>query len=305
MNVTVVIPVYNGEMWISRAIDSVLSQTIAPAEILVIDDGSTDGTARAVERYEPMVRCIRQQNGGASSARNRGIIEARSEWIAFLDSDDEWFPHWIATHQSVLRNHETCRWSFCSFEYARKGMRWAARRRGAPHIEGIAPYFEAMTRGMEIGTPGLLLHRSVFDRAGMFNTTLSRGEDLDLWTRIAMRFPLIAYSPEICWRCWLDNTSSLTRADYPRDEVLNSLCENMRISYSLGEDVAKAYYPYARRRVISYILRAAARTVSVNPRALHEAKTLFSPSYGERLLETMLKVLPTPIAGKIVSRLID
>jgi hypothetical protein len=140
---------------------------------------------------------------------------------------------------------------------------------------------------------------------GVFNPHLSRGEDLDLWSRIAMRFPSVAYSPDVCWRCWLDSTSSLTRVDYPRDEVLSNICANMRASQSLGPDVASAYYPYGRKRAISYILRAAAGRIDIEREALCEAKTVFPPSYKERTLETVLKVLPTSVAGKIVGRLAD
>jgi len=91
MKVSAVIPAFNRRIHIARAIDSVMRQTVPVDEILVIDDGSTDGTAEAVEsRYGDTVRVVRQPNGGAARARRRGIEEARGEWIAFLDSDDEW-----------------------------------------------------------------------------------------------------------------------------------------------------------------------------------------------------------------------
>jgi glycosyltransferase involved in cell wall biosynthesis len=303
--IAVIVPAYNAEATIGRAMDSVLSQTRTVGEVIVIDDGSTDNTAAITEGYRSAIRYVHQDNTGVSSARNLGVVNSHCQWIAFLDADDEWLPHWVETQQRVLGNHPQCMWSFCSFEYARNGAHWTEQGRGASYAEGAICYFEAMTRGMRIQTSGFLIHRSVFDRVGMFNPHLSRGEDLDLWSRIAMRCPYIGYSPDVCYRYWLDSPSSLTRVNYSRDEVLNSICENMRLSHSLAEDVAKAYYPYARRRVISYILRAAAKKVNVSPKALHEAKTLFPPLHSERLLEVMLKALPTPIARRIVSRLVD
>src|SRR6202007_2441779 len=88
-----VIPAFNRRTYISRAIDSVIGQTVPVDEILVIDDGSTDGTAEAVEsRYGSVVRVVRQANSGVAGARRRGIQEALGECIAFLDSDDEWTP---------------------------------------------------------------------------------------------------------------------------------------------------------------------------------------------------------------------
>jgi glycosyltransferase involved in cell wall biosynthesis len=93
MRVSAIIPTYNRRPYLARAIDSVLRQTVAVDELIVIDDGSTDGTAEHVTaQYGSSVRLIRQENGGVSAARRRGIQEAQGEWIAFLDSDDEWMP---------------------------------------------------------------------------------------------------------------------------------------------------------------------------------------------------------------------
>ena len=93
--VSVVIPCYNGERFIAQALRSVLAQTYAVVEILVIDDGSKDDSARLAESFGPPVRVIRQPNQGESVARNRGIAEATGEWIAFLDADDDWMPEKI------------------------------------------------------------------------------------------------------------------------------------------------------------------------------------------------------------------
>jgi glycosyltransferase involved in cell wall biosynthesis len=91
--VSAVIPTFNRRDYVMRAIESVRAQTVAVDEIVVVDDGSTDGTSEAVgARYGELVRVVRQPNGGPSVARRRGIQEARGEWIAFLDSDDEWLP---------------------------------------------------------------------------------------------------------------------------------------------------------------------------------------------------------------------
>ena len=93
MKVSAIVPTYNRRSYIVRAIDSILEQTVPVDEILVVDDGSTDGTAELLEeRYGARVRVIRQANTGVSGARKRGIQEAKGDWIAFLDSDDEWMP---------------------------------------------------------------------------------------------------------------------------------------------------------------------------------------------------------------------
>jgi glycosyltransferase involved in cell wall biosynthesis len=93
MKVSAIIPTFNRLAYIPRAIDSLLAQTVPVDEVIIVDDGSTDGTAEMIEaRYGSRVRVVRQQNTGVSGARRRGIQEARGEWIAFLDSDDQWMP---------------------------------------------------------------------------------------------------------------------------------------------------------------------------------------------------------------------
>lgn len=94
MRVSAVIPTYNRRTQVQRAIESVLSQTVPVDEILIVDDGSTDGTSGEISnRFGERVRLIHQENQGVSSARHRGIAESTGEWIAFLDSDDEWLPN--------------------------------------------------------------------------------------------------------------------------------------------------------------------------------------------------------------------
>ena len=103
MTVSVLIPTYNRQAHVVRAVDSVLAQTAPVDEIIVIDDGSTDGTSEAIRRqYGPRVRVLQQENQGVSAARNYGIREARGEWIAFLDSDDFWLPTKIERQVEAL-----------------------------------------------------------------------------------------------------------------------------------------------------------------------------------------------------------
>ena len=100
--VSVVIPCYNGAAFLREALDSVLAQTRPPLEVIVVDDGSTDDSAAIAESYGPPVRVIRQENQGESVARNRGIDEARGDWIAFLDADDVWKPEKLARQLAAV-----------------------------------------------------------------------------------------------------------------------------------------------------------------------------------------------------------
>lgn len=103
--ISVVIPLYNGAAYIERSIHSVLAQTVLPAEILVIDDGSTDnGAALVMQKNYPLVRLISQANAGVSAARNKGISESRYEYVAFLDADDQWTDNHLEIIAGLIRN---------------------------------------------------------------------------------------------------------------------------------------------------------------------------------------------------------
>lgn len=124
MNVSVVVPAYNAAGFIRRAVESALRQSLPPTEIVVIDDGSADATAELARSYGPPVRCVIQANAGSSAARNRGIEEARCEWVGFLDADDEWFPSKLGRQAEILASHPGLVWCGCNKEEVGRG--WAA-----------------------------------------------------------------------------------------------------------------------------------------------------------------------------------
>ena len=105
MHVSVIIPTYNRSVLLERALRSIFNQTTRPAQVIVVDDGSSDDTSKRVCAEFPEVRYIRQCNQGVSSARNRGILEAREEWLAFLDSDDEWLPDKLQVQTRALEEN--------------------------------------------------------------------------------------------------------------------------------------------------------------------------------------------------------
>lgn len=123
MNISVVIPTYNRRDLLKRALLSMLAQTLLPTEIIVIDDGSTDDTAAMIRTEFPAVHYYHQENQGVGSARNTGIQHAIGDWIAFLDSDDEWLPEKLARQQAALAAHPDSRICHTEEQWIRNGVR--------------------------------------------------------------------------------------------------------------------------------------------------------------------------------------
>ncbi len=196
--VAVIIPLYNKERYVRRAIDSVLAQTVRDFELLVIDDGSTDNGRALVRAYtDARVRLIHQENRGVSAARNRGMAEARGELIAFLDADDEWLPDFLATILS-LREQFPAAGAYATGLREFRGSPLVYRDR---HLRGDRAEagcgFDLWREGAFVHSSCVAVPRQVFDRIGVFREGYVTGEDIDMWFRIALRFD-IACSPIVC-----------------------------------------------------------------------------------------------------------
>lgn len=308
VEVSAVIPAYNASAWIARAIDSVLSQTVAPAEIIVVDDGSTDSTAQAVHRYGAAVRYFHQDNSGPAVARNRGIAEARSEWIAFLDADDEWLSHKLELQSHLLEREPELKWCCGAREMSDNGAVAPCScsndmTKELPHSK-VLSYFSAVLDGIALNTPGFVIHKSVFGEIGGFDPEMPTGQDGDMWCRIGLEYPRIGYSWEPCWRYHHDNPNSVHRKGHGhRDLQLKSLCRSMRRAMELGPDTVGAFYPYARMKAMDYLVRAAGRDCSINRDTIEDARGLFRLTSRERTLLRVLRMLPRPLALRAVSRL--
>lgn len=171
------------------------SQSLLPAEVAVIDDGSNDGTEQMVRREFPQANYYYQQNLGVSAARNLGIQKTSGDWLAFLDSDDEWLSEKLANQKARLEGHPEYR--VCHTE-----ENWIRNR-----TQVDVPKQYAKTSGWiftdclplcAISPSTVLIHRSVFTDIGLFDTQLPACEDYDLWLRITANYPvLLVEQPQI------------------------------------------------------------------------------------------------------------
>ena len=202
MEISAVIPAYNSERTIGRAIESVLNQSRPADEIIVVDDGSTDSTGAVVGTFGDNVTLIRQENAGASVARNTGIKTAKGDWIAFLDADDEWLPEKLKAHSEHLERQPALKWTYSNFYRKESSLEQLQLAHVSPNLtqrlitESFDDYLQAYSNGGYAWTSTLLIRRDVFDTVGWFEPGMKRGQDNDLWFRIAYRYPRIGYVPE-------------------------------------------------------------------------------------------------------------
>jgi glycosyltransferase involved in cell wall biosynthesis len=185
--VSVIIPAFNRGWCLREAVDSVLAQEFTDFELIVVDDGSTDGTAELLEAYRPKVRLLRQANRGVSAARNRGIAAARGELIAFLDSDDLWLPKKLSTQVEFFRVHPDALIVQTEECWVRKGRRVNPGKR---HRKLSGMIFEPSLDLCLVSPSAVMVRRELFDRVGLFDEGLPACEDYDLWLRVGCCMPI-------------------------------------------------------------------------------------------------------------------
>jgi len=182
--VSVIIPTYNRKDFLREAIESVMGQTFPNNEIIVVDDGSTDGTASSLEdlKSELLYHC--QPNRGVSAARNRGVALACGKYIAFLDSDDRWEKGKLQAQIECMETQPRFRVCHTDEIWIRDGMRINPGKR---HRKSAGDLFERSLPLCIISPSSILMERSLFDELGGFDKALPVCEDYDLWLRLTLR----------------------------------------------------------------------------------------------------------------------
>jgi glycosyltransferase involved in cell wall biosynthesis len=192
--VSVVIPCFNAERWITEAIDSCLRQTYSNVEVIVVDDGSTDGGPRIVESYGDRVRLIRQSNAGGCVARNVGFAESNGVYIQFLDADDYIYPEKLARQISRMRDTE-CDVVFGDWQHQHHepdGRVWKQE----PAVSGEQKdVLESLLAGWWVSPAALLFRRKIVAEVDGWDESLAAAQDRDFFTRVAMATEKIAYEP--------------------------------------------------------------------------------------------------------------
>jgi glycosyltransferase involved in cell wall biosynthesis len=182
--VSVVIPAYNSEPFIAEAIESVLAQTVAAHEIIVVDDGSTDRTADVLQPFGSRVRLLRQANQGPSAARNRGASVASGAWLAFIDADDTWLPTKLQRQLETASAQDVKMVYTDRFNVGDKGV--------LPDVQSTIQrlyrgdvFLDLLLEGNHISLSSVIVDTALFRALGGFAEHIRSGEDWDLWIRLA------------------------------------------------------------------------------------------------------------------------
>lgn len=197
--VSVVIPAYNCEGYIGEAVESVLNQTVPAHEVIVVDDGSTDGTGEILERFRPRIRVISRPNAGPSAARNAGVAAATGHWVGFLDSDDVWLPSKLERQLAVGRDPSVAVVYSNRFNIGNRGSIPEIQSEIQRMYSGDV-FEDLMLLGNHITNSSVIIRAAVFRELDGFDEQLPPAEDWDLWIRVAETYrigvcaePLVRY----------------------------------------------------------------------------------------------------------------
>ena len=240
---SVIVPLYNKEREVESTLRSVLAQTYQPLEIVVVDDGSTDRSAEIVESLgSPLIRLIRQSNAGECAARNRAMSEARGEWFALLDADDEWKPEFLEEVAAMIEEWPDCGIYSTAFDIVSP----TGRVRGnCPTQRGVVDNFwrESMTHYVTIPSATVLSRKAV-EQLGGFPEGMKMGGDQWMWIKLASHYgvcfsprALCDYSMVASNRSGAIYTPEVTK--YTLEEMLDKPYPSREENFWRGEFVAK------------------------------------------------------------------
>lgn len=209
--ISVVIPLYNKEKSIASTLQSVLAQTYADYEIIVVDDGSSDNGAAVVEsvisqcpisNVQSQIRLFSKPNGGVCSARNFGIEKSHGEYIALLDGDDQWDKEYLAEQVKMIADFpEAAMWGI-NFAELNQGKLIRKLETALPdgYRGYVENYFRMPKRNSDLFcSSSVVIRRKVFDKVGLFDERIKYAEDSDMWFRIIANYPVAFYDKYMVW----------------------------------------------------------------------------------------------------------
>ncbi len=208
-----------------------MPRRLPAAEILVIDDGSDDQTRKLIAQDYPQCRYLYQTNQGVSSARNLGIQAAQGEWLALLDSDDAWLPDKLMQQFQSLQANPGYRLCHTEEIWIRNGVRVNAMKK---HTKSGGRIFQKCLPLCVISPSSVVMHRSLFDEVGLFDTSLPACEDYDLWLRVCIREPVLFIEQPLIIK-YGGHTDQLSQKHWGMDRFRIQALEKIILSGALSE----------------------------------------------------------------------
>jgi glycosyltransferase involved in cell wall biosynthesis len=185
---TVIIPTYNRAGFLAGALESVFAQTFRDFEIIVVDDGSQDETEKILSPFKKDIVYIRQENRGPASARNTGIRQAKSEWLAFLDSDDRWDKDKLLIQLREMKEKQSALISHTQEIWYRRGELLLQKQK---HKKYDGYIFDKCLPLCAVGMSTVVAKKEFFDRVGLFDESFPCCEDYELWLRASSQYPFL------------------------------------------------------------------------------------------------------------------
>ena len=304
-NICVVIPVYNKIDYIEACINSVLKQSYPPGNIIVVDDGSIDGSAEFLEEnFKGQLHLIRQDNLGVSIARNNGIKSSKLKYAALLDADDQWEPTFLEEISQLIFHYEDCQ------VYATAYQLIYPDRVETPEYYGIdkdfrgkiSNYFKhSMGDWSVLSSSSTVIRKSQLLKVGNFTPNLRLGEDTDLWCRLAL-ISNIAFSNQPLAKYFCFNESSVTKTNIPDAELeyskqLTSAFNSKKIPPEMVHDVKRFVAKGLQYLVREHAKRGNTRLAS---RFLFDKRLFFY--FGNDTLKMLLAIIVPGAAYEFIKK---
>ena len=272
MRFSVIIPLYNKAAYVTKALDSVLTQTYTDYECIVVDDGSADNSRQVVEQWlennhSSLFRLICQPNKGVSTARNNGVAASQGDYVCFLDADDWWTPSFLEEMDCLISNFPAAGIYGTSYFIVKNGKNKVAPIAFDESFErGYVDYIKMYTRYlcMPLTSITVAVPRKVFDEMQGFRPQLKLGEDFDLWLRIALKYRIAMLNRQLAY--YNQDVPANMRAtrnmhapehteyfyysqyenEYPENKELKTLLDIKRVDCMIGYYLSAEYAEFAK-----------------------------------------------------------
>lgn len=264
MKISIIIPLYNKQNFIKRAVDSVLNQNFSKFELIIVNDGSTDNSFDVISNIvDHRIKIINKTNGGVSSARNQGIYEASYEWICFLDADDYWLPNHLEEIIFLIENYSEAKiYSTLIQEKSKKYLKVIPNSFPENYEGYVENYFNYAISNTIFHSSSVCINKKSLIEINQFDEKITHGEDLDVWFKLLMKnkgaiksVPTVIYdltSENRAMKSYCNiNRHLISKINFYRDDKIAGL--NKYIDYFILRNAIQYYFSKNKKDIVPII----------------------------------------------------